>query len=105
MTIDLSFWWSMLVIGEGSTAEQLGHWRAIKPGELRLVTLLFAYARVDRSRDCLVSAQRRRLVDNRGTLAVVPHPRHQVTKPSATPGRQVVARVRRTAPGDHTTHG
>jgi hypothetical protein len=34
--------------------------------------------RVDRIRDPLVSAARLVLVDQRGTFAVVPHPRHQV---------------------------
>ena len=49
--------------------------------------------RVDRIRDPLVSATRLMLVDQRGTLAVVPHPCHQVPKTRAAVRRELVARM------------
>jgi hypothetical protein len=49
--------------------------------------------RVDRIRDPPVSATRLMLVDQRGTLAIVPHPCHQIPQASTTVRRELVTRM------------
>ena len=58
-----------------------------------LVVALGLDVEVDRVRDPLVSASCRVLVDQRGTFALVPHPRHQVLKSRAAVGRELVTRM------------
>ena len=57
------------------------------------LALLRLHVSVDRIGDGRIGAACFVLVDDRGALAVVAHPRHQVSKPDAAPGRPCVPRV------------
>jgi len=66
------------------------------PGSATVIVslaLLGLHVSVDRIGDGRIGATRLVLVDDRGTLAVVTHPRHQVFESHAAPGRPRVPRV------------
>ena len=58
-----------------------------------LVVALGLDVEADRIRDPVISAARLMLIDQRGTFAVVPHPRHQVLKSRTAVRRELVTGV------------
>jgi hypothetical protein len=57
------------------------------------IALLGLHMSVDRRGDSGIGTARFMLIDDRGTLAVVAHPHHQVFEPHTTPGRPRVPRM------------